>query len=234
MSIIKFGAMVVGARGTAGGLIFSANKSGPYVRAWSKGANPQTSLQQSQRATLGDLAGRWRDLTVAEQDDWIDYADDAAQELTNSLGETYFISGFNWYVRINLHLLQAAGGVRDDAPTNTRPALPIIGSGGTNFYTTAGALVTRIIMDAGSPGLAEQHFVTAIVTGQGRTVYPDNQTYMINEVPNGARRLLFQDEIESSFGDIILGQRMFASVQVQDDQGQRSAPATIFKDAQTA
>jgi len=123
MAIVKFGPMVVGARGTLAGIIFSANAAGPFVRQWSRGSNPRSEGQQIQRQHLGDFATKWNQLTDAERLDWDDYADDPAQELTNSLGETYFASGFNWYVRINTHLAIAAAAERDDAP-QSRAAPP--------------------------------------------------------------------------------------------------------------
>lgn len=233
MAIVKFGPTVVGARGTVAGTIFSANKAGPFVRGWSRGANPATSLQSGQRGSLGTLAASWRDLTAVQKDDWDDYADDAPQELTNSLGETYFASGFNWYVRINLHLEAADEAIRVDAPTLTRPAAPLIRDAGTFFRTTASIFNSKIDMQITSPNLDFNHVVFARVLTAGRQVNAHNFTFMEIDTLTVLDEIIFQPEIESAFGEITTGQRAFYTIQTQDSHGQRSPADTIAKDATT-
>ncbi len=230
MAIIIFGPMVVGARGTAGGLIFTANKSGPYVRSWSKGANPRTALQATQRNRLTDFSKRWQDLTQAERDDWIDYADDPPQELTNSLGETYFASGFNWYIRINTHLDIAGAAARDDAPTLTRPIAPTIQSFVARF--TGAAFESRIDYTGEGPELAELHGITArAFESSGRLAVAANFTSMTIAVPDVIDQVTFQPELEAAFGTIILDQRIFIETYIQDAHGQRGPLDTAFDDA---
>ncbi len=231
MAIVKFGPMVVGARGTIAGTIFSANLGGPFVRGWSRGSNPRTASQQANRGVLTEFASLWRDLTTAEKDDWIDYADDAPQEKTNSLGETYFASGFNWFVAINSALTQAGDTLRDDAPTLTRPVAPVIDAAGTFLRTTAGGLTSVVRLDVASPGLTDQLFAQLMVTGLGRTTFASNLVFMANAEPNAGRRVFFQTELELKFGDIFLNQRMFLSVQTQGAHGQRGPAATIVVDS---
>ncbi|MEE8539994.1 MAG: hypothetical protein V3S54_09260 [Woeseiaceae bacterium] len=221
MAIVKFGPTVVGARGTIAGTIFSANRGGPYARGWSRGSNPSSSLQLAQRSALAQQSSDWRDLTVAQQDDWIDYADDPPQELTNSLGETYFASGPNWFVRINLHLVAAGEATRVDAPTLTRPLAPILDTA-TRLSTTAGVGNTRVQFTVASPNLGFNHVMQARVTDQGRTAIAAGFKFQIIAVPNVSRIVVFQDEIEATFGTIILGQRMFMQARSQDSHGQRS------------
>ena len=229
--IVKFGVMVVGARGTIGGATFSANKSGPYARAWSKGANPKSTLQSSQRGGLGDLAASWRDLTQVQRDDWITYAALPAQDLINSLGETYSISGFNWYVKINLALEAAGEARRVDAPTLTRPSAPIFDAG-VELFITSGSTDTRVRYDATTPDITFNHTVFARIAGQGRSALASNFAFQIIGVPNVARRIFFQDELEAAFGTIALGQRMFVHSSAQDSHGQRSPIDSTFVDAQ--
>ncbi|KKK76272.1 hypothetical protein LCGC14_2865330 [marine sediment metagenome] len=232
MAIARFGVPVIGARGTIGGLIFSANKAGPYIRIWSKGSNPRTAAQSKQRGILTSFASNWRNLTQVQRDDWDDYADDPAQELTNSLGVDYFISGFNWYGRINTHLELAGEADRVDAPTLVRPVAPILGVA-IQLWTTGAAQNTRVIMTAGSPDLTENHVVFSHIVGQGRNVWTSRFSLMTIAVPDAGRRVFFQTEIESAFGTIILGQRMFVEVSIQDAHGQRGPVATAFADAQS-
>lgn len=231
MATVKFGPTVVGLRGTIAGTTFSANKAGPYARAWSKGANPRSTPQSDQRGRLGSIAASWRALTQVQRDDWIDYADLAAQDLTNSLGETYSVSGFNWYVRINDHLELAGEARRVDAPTLTRPTAPILSDADTLLYITSGSANTRIRLTGGSPNPGFNHYVAARITGQGRSAIAAGFKFQKIAIPDVNLRILFQSPIEATFGTIDLGQRMFVVLQSQDSHGQRSPSDTYYTDA---
>lgn len=126
MAIVKFGVIVVGIRKTIGGVTFSANKHGPYAKQWSRGANPKSALQSIQRGILAKIPDLWRDLTVALQAAWNTFAALPAQELTNQLGEAYFLSGFGWFTKINTRLLVMGRAPRSAVPTQTRPTAPTI------------------------------------------------------------------------------------------------------------
>ncbi len=230
--IIKFGPMVVGARGTAGGLIFSANLAGPYAKIWARPPNSKTPDQADQRVTFGRLATQWQGLTQAERDDWDDYADDPAQEKTNSLGETYFASGFNWYIQINLNLISSDDTERDDAPTLTRPVAPSIIN--LRMNTTAGGGSSRIQYPVGDPGLAEEHFVFGLVVFTlGRTAIPATMPFLVIDVPDVNRNIGLQSILEARFGNILLNTRFFATSGVQDAHGQRGPTDSDFTDAET-
>lgn len=230
MALVKFGVAVVGARGTAGGLTFSANKAGPYIKTWSKSANPRSPAQSLHRNKLADFATNWATLSSAEHDDWDDYADDPAQELTNSLGLDYFISGFNWYVRINLNLQAGGDSPRDDAPTLTRPIAPTV----ANFVarSTASAFTTRFDYTGEGPEISDLHGVVArTFNSHGRTALASNFTFMTLAVPSDGDQVKFQDELEAAFGVIQLDQRIFGQTYIQDAHGQRGPIATAFDDA---
>ncbi len=231
MALVKFGPTVVGARGTIAGTIFSANKGGPYARGWSKGANPQSTLQTDQRGRFTSLSAAWRDLTQVQRDDWIDYADDPAQELTNSLGESYFASGANWYLRINDHLEAAGEARRNDAPTLVRPVAPILDDADTFLFITDGSFSTRVRLLPGSPNLGFNHLIVARVTTQGRTAIAAGFKFQLFAIPDGFRRIFFQPEIEATWGTIVIDQRMFVQIQSQDSHGQRSPIDSTFTDA---
>lgn len=146
MAILKFGPTVVGLRGAIGGIVFSANGSSNYAKAWSRSSNPRTPLQTDQRSRLASLPAAWRSLTDVERTAWATFAALPAQDLINSLGITYSISGFGWYTKINARLLAMGRAVRTPVPTQSRPAAPTItalqfpfGIGQTAFvaYATA-------------------------------------------------------------------------------------------------
>jgi hypothetical protein len=154
MAIIKFGALVVGARGTIGGVTYSANKSGPYARAWGHGSNPRTVAQSITRADMGGLGARWLAISSSERDDWDSFAADAANELTNSLGETYFLSGWQWFAKTRLF----GGGA--ESPDEFPPSLP-------RLSTPAGITLT---CDVGPP---EEAILDTNSQFDGRVGYVD-------------------------------------------------------------
>lgn len=226
MAILKLGVLVTGIRGTVGGTIFSANKAGPFARSWSKGADPHTENQTTVRARLSSHGAKWQDLAQGDRDDWDTYAAAAPQELTNSLGEAYYVTGFNWYCTINNHLLIAGDARRDTYPTNARPAAPTINDFTVKIpinqnsrvgvsYPTNEFNVYRIICFLGfapSPAL--------LWKSRGyRLVCTRVQQYLM--------LTQFGDDVAPVFADPPLGAKAFATFQRQEAHGQRSAPTTI-------
>lgn len=231
MAIIKFGPMVVGARGTLDGITFSANKSGPYAKPWAKGGNPRTQIQTENRARFSTFASGWRDLSTVNKDDWDDYADDAAQQLTNSLAETYFISGFNWYIRINDHLDRAARAPRTAAPNAVRPAAPTIDS--DRLGVTGSGLTTLISVDITDPDFgADVAVLSTMYVSQGRLVDGAPREVITIEQPNAAGTINLTTPVITRYGDIQLGQRIFWFIAYQDTEGQRGPFSTLFSDSE--
>lgn len=231
MAIAAFMAPVSGVRGKIGGQIFSANRSGPYIRAWSKGSNPRSTRQTVHRAVLITFAQAWSAITGAQQADWDTYAALTAQEKTNSLGETYFASGFAWFVQLNIAREQNGQAQLSDAPVLSLPSTPIIET--VTFRASTSPTNSAIKITAGSPDLGEQHIVHAeIKNSLGRTAQASIRPYMITAEPSvGGRFLIFQDELETTFGDTLSGQRLFVRVQVQNTEGRQGAAATGTADA---
>jgi len=126
MAIVKLAAPIAGIRGTVAGVTYSANKAGPYARAWSRPSNQRSPLQTRQRSVLASAAGLWRTQSAGDRADWDTWAALPAQELTNPLGEAYYISGFLWYVKINTRLERMGRTWTDVYPPTARPAAPTI------------------------------------------------------------------------------------------------------------
>lgn len=102
--------------GSLGGLVFSRNKGGPYIRAKGTPINPNTPAQQAVRSILSQLTSLWVDtVTAGQRVAWADYA--ANVPLLNPLGSARNVSAMNMYVRTNVPLLQAGFARQDDAPT---------------------------------------------------------------------------------------------------------------------
>lgn len=128
MAKIKLAAPLAGLRGTLAGVVYSANSSGLYARAWTMPVNPATQAQNTQRGLLSMFPSLWSALTEIQRDDWRTYATTPAQALIDSLGTAFYASGYNWFVRINSHLHAGATAFRDDPPSLVRPAIPSVTS----------------------------------------------------------------------------------------------------------
>lgn len=102
--------------GSVGGLTFSRNRSGNYIRARTNPVNPNTPQQQAVRSAVADLSNLWiNTLTQADRDKWEDYA--ANVPVTNPLGASIFLTGINQYVRSNVPRIQAGLARLDVAPS---------------------------------------------------------------------------------------------------------------------
>lgn len=226
MGIVTFAAPVAGLRGKVGGLVYSANKSGAYLKAWGKGSNPRTKPQTEHRAALVKFSQAWNGITAAQRTAWDTYAALAAQDKTNSLGETYSTSGFNWFVALTLNLDQAGLAQIDSAPVLGTPAVGTISV--TLCRTPDFDTTTYCQMSFGDPNLTMNHVVKAWLQNSiGSQVRAELKAFMVNIVPNvGNRRIIFGDRIREQFGSIQIGQKMFASVEVQNSEGRRSVVVT--------
>ena len=107
---------IASASGSLGGMTFSRNKGGMYIRARAVPVNPNTPFQQTLRSAVALLSNYWIDvLTAAQRDAWESYA--AHVEVINALGDPMLITGLNHYIRSNAPRIQAGAARTDAAPT---------------------------------------------------------------------------------------------------------------------
>jgi len=227
MSIVKFAAPVAGLRGTIGGLTYSANKSGPYARQWSRGANRRTTPQTDNRADLATLAAYWRTLDPADRLNWDTFAADPAQELTNPLGEAYYISGFLWFVRMSRWLLTCGRDLIESAPALGVPPAPTVSS----LQVSAGAAASQITYPASEFGPDYDCIIELNLSTSVGTYAPSIPPVLIGgfQIP-GASPLDFSPELAPPYPLIQVGQRAFAHVYRQSSEGYRSSPTSAAAD----
>lgn len=120
MALIVYGGGVAAMSGRVGGVVYSRNASGAYVRPWVMPINPGSARQQEVRFAVAQLSTRWVEtLTAVQRESWATYAGNVA--IPNRLGNLHHISGLAMYVRCNAPRLgfpeQApALALVDDAP----------------------------------------------------------------------------------------------------------------------
>lgn len=108
--------------GSHAGVTHSRNRYGQYVRSRATPVNPNTSAQVVARAYLQTASAGWRALTQAQRDAWDTYA--ATKPRTNSLGQTYYLTGAQTYVGY-YGLYSQAGLTVLVIPPTSGPATPL-------------------------------------------------------------------------------------------------------------
>jgi len=227
MAILTFGAPVTGLRGTIGGITYSANKSGPYARIWSRGANVRTPPQSVHRLTLSALAAQWRNIDPADRADWDAFAADPGQELTNALGEAYYISGFLWWIKISRELIFAGRNPIESGWNTVKPTAPPI----LTLVVSEGAATSEITYAAGTFGVSYDCIIHMTI-GQsiGAAAKPAKPLCLGAWQTPAATSLDISSEIAAEFGSVQIGQRAFAEIFRQAVTGYRSAPTAMAAD----
>lgn len=127
------------ASGSLSGTTFSHNRFGQYTRNRSIPVNPNTSRQQTIRSILTFASAAWSALlTQAQRDQWDVYA--AAVPVINKLGDTVYLTGFNWWVasavaRYQAGLTPVAAGPATLVLPDTDPTLSFTASEATQALT---------------------------------------------------------------------------------------------------
>ena len=141
MALVKYGGGIVQMSGSIAGDTFARNRYGNYVRARTKPVNPNSAAQVAVRSALSLLTQRWsQTLTAAQRTAWNLYASSVA--MTNRLGETINLTGFNHYIRSNSWNARIEADIVDAGPTvfelpQADPTLAITASEATQQITTA-------------------------------------------------------------------------------------------------
>lgn len=108
-------AIITQGSGSIGGMTFSHNRGGPYIRARATPTNPNTVYQQAVRAAMSQLSVLWQTiLTAPQRTAWAAYAENVP--VKNALGDNIFLTALNHYIRSNVPRIQTALPRVDDAP----------------------------------------------------------------------------------------------------------------------
>lgn len=146
MALVKFGAGVSEIRGKEGGVIYSRNAYGAYIKTKVSPVNPQTAFQQAQRALMGNLSSSWAQLSSAQKQGWDNLG--AQVTRTNRFGDQTNYTGFALYMRLNRNLSIIGYAAKATAPTPpTLPTLAVY----TLTATVSGTVLT-LSFDPTTPG----------------------------------------------------------------------------------
>jgi hypothetical protein len=233
MAIVTIALPVTGIRGTLAGIVFSANRSGPYARGWRKSTNPQTILQMEQRAIIAQAGYLWRTLSTAEQGDWDTFAATPPETDYNSLGEVYEPSGFGWFTRILARRRRL--GLADDllAPVATPTAAPDTFT--LTLYPATGAAGDAVFgYTSGDFATYYAILVLSIAPGIGTNVQTSRYLICWEALGATATSSNFGLNYFARFGVTQVGMRFFARLYRQSPSGIRSVPVELFEDVVAA
>jgi hypothetical protein len=105
--------------GSLAGQTSSRNRFGQYRRTRATPVNPQSSFQTQARARLTNNAGTWRLLTSSQREGWIALGLQIVR--SDSLGQTYNLTGLQAYELVNNNRLAAGDAIVSDAPYLEQP-----------------------------------------------------------------------------------------------------------------
>jgi hypothetical protein len=105
--------------GSFAGETSSRNRFGQYVRNRSVPVNPNSTSQSTVRARLSNNAAAWRVLTDLQRAGWASLGLDISR--TDSLGQTYTLTGFQAYCLVNNNNLAAGNAITAAAPLLVDP-----------------------------------------------------------------------------------------------------------------
>ncbi len=144
MAKIRPGGGIAQASGSLGGLVFSHNRGGAYVRARSIPVQPRSARQLEVRSNLSNASISWDLLDAAAQEQWRSWAE--SNPIMNTLGDAVRLAGNAAYVQLNSRLLFGGFAQIAAPPVITAPR-PL-----QSFsYTADGGAGTTLITFAETP-----------------------------------------------------------------------------------
>jgi len=163
--------------------------------------NPRSTAQGTVRARLGNNAAAWRALTSAQRAGWSDLA--ATMNRTDSLGQTYNLTGFSAYCSVNNNNQAAGNAVVSDAPAIVTP--------GSLLTTTLTSTNAATSLAYTATPLAAGTRLFAYASGQksaGRTYESDVRLLQVSAAA-AASPLNLHAAYVAKWGTPITGQRIF-------------------------
>lgn len=192
--------------GSLAGQTSSRNRYGQYRRTRAIPVNPNSSAQGSARTRLALNAAGWRALTQTQREGWESLG--AQMSRTDSLGQTYTLTGFQAYCSVNSLNLAAGNAVVSAAPALTTP---------TALATAAITLTAAsfsIAYTATPLGAGERLFTFASPQrSPGRQSETDYRLIAVSAAAAASPADVFA-AYQARLGTPVVGQRIFLQLQV--------------------
>jgi len=233
MAKITPGALVGEIRNALGGMVFSRNTYGPYIRNNVVPVNPASAAQETVRQLFESVAQAWRSLTAAQRVAWNSTAE-ASFTQTDVFGNSFQLTGFNLFVKLNLALVNVGESMLTAPPAEFSfdalgaiavTAIEDAAMGNTLSYDidSGAGLVqvdTKLVVEATaplSPGVDYvENLFKKITVLDATAVFPEDI-------------LSAYEAVHGAFGAGNVGQRIaFRSKSVSLTSGQIATPKDVF------
>ena len=189
--------------GSYQGITSSRNRNGQYVRTRAIPVNPKSVAQILSRTRMGGNAAAWKSLTSSQRAGWGSLG--LLMTRSDSLGQSYTMTGFQAYCSINNNKLLAGDVIVADAPAKTTPDSPdsltltlTTASMSLAFTPTPMPAATRLICYASPQRSA------------GRSFEADYRFLSASSVA-AASPIVLLTAYTAKFGVPVLGNRIFVS-----------------------
>ena len=229
MAKIQFGNIVADARNAVGGVVYSRNTWGAYIRQKVSPVQPRTPRQAEMRANLTELSKRWGTVLTEEQREaWRQFA--AAFPIVDVFGNTVSLTGIAAYQRVNR--VRAILGLPplDDPPANMDVVAPDGLSLDISYTGTPPQLTFRVVF---TPSPAPTNHRVEVWATKGLSAgraFVSSELRLVAVSPAGqASPFDFTAQYLARFGEPSAGQKVFVEVRfANEDNGAQSRGLRAF------
>ena len=230
MAIFTAGGAVGQISGRVAGMVFSHNKSGPYVRNGTFPTQPVSGYKNVVKERLTVVSEGWNAITEPQRIAWRAYA--AATPMTNRLGKSVHMSGNAMFVAINTRVV-TTGPLSNmysyllENPPGTG-AKPLRFTASSMSYDI-GAGDVSYTYDLTPLGAGVRLFVEAAVTRNKGVTFVKNlfKLCAVSALAAASPQNL-QAAIETRFGALVVGQRLWIRAFLNDRLTGHSGPVETY------
>jgi len=227
MALVQFAPEILGIRGHAAGVIFSANKAGPYIKKFAMPVDPNSAAQQAQRTVLALSSEMWRSITAGQRADWDDFAAAPPETDYDPWAEVRLLTGHQWFTRINNRLSSAGAALVEDPPAAT-PQTPVtILTLTIHDYTGTDEDSTLTFANASFADASIPVITAALVYSQGLGAPTTRYKLLYCGPTTAGDHIHIGTALIAAFGNYPNDTRLFATLCRQSVTGIRSTKTTM-------
>lgn len=209
MAKIVYGGPVANASGSTGGVVYSRNRYGTYMRRRATPVTSTTIYAEGAKARFAAASSAWRTLTTAQRAAWVTWAQ--TNPVVDSLGQQQVLTGQAAYVGINGRILLDGGAQVGVPPIAATPnALTTV-----SLTADIGAGDVAVTFAPTPLGAGEKLWVQAAVVDSSGIVYVRN---LLKLVQVSALAQVSPLDVEAAvvvrFGTLLLGQKIVVECSV--------------------
>ena len=195
MAIVKYGSLPPLNR-SFGGATFSANFNGSIIRTHKKGINYKSIRNSVRRTNFLNVVQHWRTLSQFNKTGWSDYRLEVPR--VNSLGETYFLTGFQLFTAVNQVRVNQGFSIQE-FPEDPDPTLPVFITA-IDFDIDPVDLRTHYLPATVQSNVELRFWGTAIYSNGLELIFPDRFKLLTTIPPGSVSPLLLGPLWQSVYG----------------------------------